>query len=151
MRRLAQKLPPDQWPGLLMAYWWLLRARREMGRLRGPDWLAQRQPSGQILSSAPTKDREWVKQRVRYIRIASRHPFRWSLCLQNSLALQGWLKKGGVYPILRIGVGKSGDQFLAHAWLELDGRVINDRPSVTGRFAKLDLHSLSLKELAEME
>lgn len=52
---------------------------------------------------------------------------------------------------MRIGVGKSGDQFLAHAWLELDGRVINDRPSVTGRFAKLDLHSLSLKELAEME
>jgi hypothetical protein len=132
-----------------MAYWWLLRARWEMHRLRGPRWLQERQSTGHIASVAPAQDAGWVAQRVRFISIASRYPCRWSLCLQSSLALQDWLNQGGVYPNLRIGVCKSGERFLAHAWLELDGRVLNDRPSVPARFASLDLRNIPSKELAK--
>lgn len=156
MRRLAGKLnrlPPGQWPGLLMAYWWLLRARLYMRNLNGPDWLASRQRPVCADSRArrTTREPEWVRQQVRLIGIASRYPFRWSLCLHSSLALQDWLNQGGVYPELRIGVSKMGGKFTAHAWLELDGRVLNDRQRVTSRFVPMNTPPPGTRDLVEIE
>jgi hypothetical protein len=156
MRRLACKLnrlPPSQWPGLLAAYWWLVRARLHMRHLNGPDWLASRQRPVCARAGARRTIREpdWIRHRVRLIGIASRYPFRWSLCLQSSLALQDWLNQGGVYPDLRIGVRKAGGKFTAHAWLELDGRVLNDRTRVASQFAPINVHPSVIRELLEME
>lgn len=144
-----KRLPPHQWLGLLAAYYWLACARWKMRHLSGPGWLTARQAS-QRPSTKPI-NWDWVAQRVRLVSIAARYPFRWSLCLQSSLALQDWLNQGGVYPDLRIGVNKGGRRFAAHAWLELDGRVLNDRPRVARRFAPMDLASITSTELVETE
>jgi hypothetical protein len=47
-------------------------------------------------------------------------------CLQRSLT-QWWLfRRMGFASDLRIGVDKQDDTFKAHAWLELEGNVLND-------------------------
>jgi hypothetical protein len=63
-------------------------------------------------------------------------------CLSQSIALWGLLRRQGIETDLRIGVSKADTQvafspnnFLAHAWLELDGHVINDSPEIGLRFA----------------
>lgn len=45
-------------------------------------------------------------------------------CLTQALVARRLLREGGVDPTLLIGVTKEGQELLAHAWLELDGRVI---------------------------
>lgn len=60
-------------------------------------------------------------------------------CLLRSLALGWFLARAGIPFDLRIGVGgnsvaatRDGD-FQAHAWVEVDGIVINDRPDIAER------------------
>jgi hypothetical protein len=40
-------------------------------------------------------------------------------------------------PALRLGVSLEGGAFAAHAWVELDAVVLNDRQDVTSRYAPL--------------
>ena len=47
-----------------------------------------------------------------------------STCLQRALALQRMLALNGHPSQLRIGVQRSGEQFLAHAWLVKEGRTL---------------------------
>lgn len=58
-------------------------------------------------------------------------------CLSRSLAVLWFLKRYGYQPDLRLGVSLAGGTFAAHAWVELDGAVVNDRPDVATRFAPL--------------
>jgi hypothetical protein len=75
--------------------------------------------------------------------IASRHgPYR-ATCLRQSLALWWLLRRRGLPAELRIGVAKVDAQMQAHAWVELAGRVINDRATVADDYAvyeDLDRH-----------
>lgn len=59
-----------------------------------------------------------------------------SLCLQRSAALTCLLRRHGVPALMVIGVQKL--PFKAHAWVEVDGRVINDKPYVREMYAILD-------------
>jgi hypothetical protein len=68
---------------------------------------------------------------------ASRYHFVRARCLHRSLALHHWLRRKGLASELRIGVRRDGGQLLAHAWVEVDGRVINDRPESVAVFAPL--------------
>jgi hypothetical protein len=58
------------------------------------------------------------------------------LCLQRSAATACLLKRHGVHAQLMIG----GQQmpFRAHAWVEVDSRVVNDKPYVREMYAVLD-------------
>jgi Transglutaminase-like superfamily len=47
-------------------------------------------------------------------------------CLQRSVAATRLLKKSGIKSSLVIGYRPS--PFLSHAWVEVDGRVVNDSP-----------------------
>ncbi len=58
-------------------------------------------------------------------------------CLSRSLALLLLLRRGGHAAQLRLGVSLAGGAFAAHAWVELDGRVLNDRPDVSTRYRPL--------------
>lgn len=62
-------------------------------------------------------------------------------CLSRSLALLWFLKRSGYTPDLRLGVSLAGGAFSAHAWIELDGLVLNDRRDVASRFAPLTAQS----------
>jgi hypothetical protein len=58
------------------------------------------------------------------------------LCLQRSAATACLLKRFGVPAQLVIGAQQM--PFKAHAWVELDGRVVNDKPYTPEMYAVLD-------------
>ena len=59
-----------------------------------------------------------------------------ALCLQRSAATACLLKKYGVSAMLVIGAQQL--PFKAHAWVEVDGRVVNDKPYTPEIYAVLD-------------
>jgi hypothetical protein len=61
---------------------------------------------------------------------------RQALCLQRSAAATCVLRDHGVAASLVIGARKH--PFRAHAWVEVDGRVVNDKRGVTDYYGELD-------------
>jgi transglutaminase superfamily protein len=59
-------------------------------------------------------------------------------CLTRSLALDWMLQHRGVESELRIGVRFVEGRLEAHAWIEVDGRPLNDSADVTDRFAPFE-------------
>ena len=59
-----------------------------------------------------------------------------ALCLQRSAATACLLKKNGV-PAQMV-IGAQHMPFKAHAWVEVDGRVINDKPYTPEMYTVLD-------------
>ena len=59
-----------------------------------------------------------------------------ALCLQRSAATACLLKRNGVSAQMVIGVQQM--PFKAHAWVEVDGRVVNDKPYTPEMYAVLD-------------
>lgn len=51
-------------------------------------------------------------------------------CLSQSLVLHFLLRKKGISSELKIGVSQRKGKFDAHAWLEKEGVILNDHPSV---------------------
>ena len=58
------------------------------------------------------------------------------LCLQRSAATAHLLKRHGVAAELVIGAQQM--PFKAHAWVEVDGKVVNDKPYMTEMYQVLD-------------
>lgn len=58
-------------------------------------------------------------------------------CLTQALVVQRMLRQKGYETALRIGVAKDGQELLAHAWLERDGRVVIGGQSSQVRYAPL--------------
>ena len=58
------------------------------------------------------------------------------LCLQRSAATACLLKKCGIRA--RMVIGAQQMPFKAHAWVEVDGRVVNDKPYLHEMYAVLD-------------
>jgi hypothetical protein len=80
-----------------------------------------------------------ARQTWRLVCWASRYGLYKGNCLSRSLTLWWLLRRQGLESDLRIGVSTSGGQFAAHAWIEYEGVVINDRPDVRERFGAFDL------------
>jgi hypothetical protein len=59
------------------------------------------------------------------------------LCLQRSAATARLLKAAGIPAQMIIGVQQM--PFLAHAWVEVDGSVINDKPYLRDLYMVLDV------------
>jgi hypothetical protein len=59
-----------------------------------------------------------------------------ALCLQRSAATACLLKRNGVPAQMVIGAQQV--PFRAHAWVEVDGRVVNDKPYTPEMYAVLD-------------
>ena len=58
------------------------------------------------------------------------------LCLQRSAVTTCLLRRYGVSASMVVGVQKV--PFKAHAWVEVDGRVVNDKPYTPEMYAVLD-------------
>ena len=132
------RLGPTDWVGLVRAYWYLLRAgwcihirKSRLDRWVKTSFLVQEGGTQAQNEEAAFDRNTW------YVDVASRHPLRWARCLQRSLALCMWLEARGFRPILRIGVRKNGKELDAHAWVEENGRILNDGPMVEKEFARL--------------
>ena len=59
-------------------------------------------------------------------------------CLTRSLALARVLASRGVASELRIGVMKDAGMLNAHAWVEWNGVILNDRPHCIAQYAAFD-------------
>ena len=70
--------------------------------------------------------------------LAARHLFFRTNCLERSLALLWLLRRRGSAATLRIGARKESGLFEAHAWIELDGMVLNDPGEAHLHFAPFD-------------
>jgi len=60
-----------------------------------------------------------------------------AVCLQQSLVLHRWLRRDGAMTDLRLGVLRHNRDLRAHAWVELDGQVLNDRVAAVREFTPL--------------
>jgi len=58
-------------------------------------------------------------------------------CLRQSLLIWWFLRRRGLAAELRIGVNNQ-EKFLAHAWVELEGQLVNESPGVTERYRPFD-------------
>ncbi len=59
-------------------------------------------------------------------------------CLDRSVFLWWLMRVRGLDGFLRIGVLMGDDRIEAHAWVELDGVVVNDEPDIADRFEVFD-------------
>ncbi len=94
----------------------------------------------QLMAAFPVRDGEslppdQVRKAAWLVNAAAYHgPYRAS-CLERSLALWFFLRLKGVKSNLRIGVLNHNRSFTAHAWIEVGGVVLNDRPDIAGTHA----------------
>ncbi|MGN7824375.1 lasso peptide biosynthesis B2 protein [Chitinophaga sp. 22536] len=64
-------------------------------------------------------------------------PFLKGRCLSRSLVMRCLLSRKGIPAELKIGIQRRGQQFDAHAWLEKDGKLLNDHPAVIAQYIVL--------------
>jgi hypothetical protein len=109
----------------------LALAVRIMGLIRTRAVLIRLSPVPSSPERAPAADEPRVRQVSRMVSAAACHgPYR-ANCLSRSLALWWLLRREGIPSDLRLGVRKAPGGIEAHAWLERDGRPLNDRHTVS--------------------
>ncbi len=84
---------------------------------------------------------------ARMVETASREGFYQANCLEQSLTLWWLLHHRKIAGQLRIGVRKLNEKFEAHAWVELDGIVLNDDADVHDHYSSFtrDITSLHVQ------
>ena len=140
MNKLLRFLTRSPWfvVGLAKAYLALLRVRQSGDVFE--DLLPKRARAARrsdFVRVLTHQQKRVIRRQARLIDIASRYPFRWALCLQRSQALLWRLRSIGIDAQLRVGVRKDGSQMSAHAWVEYDGVVLNDRQDTPEHYAPL--------------
>jgi hypothetical protein len=124
---------------LARAYLWLTIAELALRlRLEGlSKWATTTDAAAAGPASVDTAAVLRARRYARWLRAASRYQPVRTECLHRSLALHWWLRREGVASRLQIGVRKEGGDLAAHAWVELDGQVVNDHPAAVARFTPL--------------
>ncbi|MBP8273969.1 MAG: lasso peptide biosynthesis B2 protein [Acidobacteria bacterium] len=103
---------------------------RVVGFKRLHAWIERTSTAGPTLAPEAQSLRRCVVSVHRTGRYA---PYRGN-CLSQSLTLIWLLRRHGLRPTLRLGVKVSDAKLDAHAWVELNGRVLNDTQDVHTRF-----------------
>ena len=81
---------------------------------------------------------EAARRTVRAVRSAELHGLTKPNCLERSVTLWWMLRREGIEGELHIGARHQAGKFEAHAWVELDGRVLNDAADVHQHYARFD-------------
>jgi hypothetical protein len=120
--------------------------------LVGALWTVRRRPKGALLrpvDSGPdlgtSKAEDRLARLVAAVDRAARYGLFRPTCLVRAVALERMIVRAGVGPaVVRVGVLNGGNAFMAHAWIELAGRVVGDEPSRVAQFTPLhDFSALS--------
>lgn len=127
---------------LLLTAWLLFPVLIVTLRLRGyrwlQTWLIRISPEPSQFGADAHAVSNVTEETARSVEIAARYALLNANCLSRSMMLWWLLRRRGVATELRIGVRKRDGRFEAHAWIELEGRVLNDAPDVKTRFASFD-------------
>lgn len=95
-------------------------------------WTAER-----IGADGAVSNPEVVSEIVRSVSFASRY-VPYASCLTQALAARRLLRRYGQNADLKIGVAKDNGNFEAHAWLEIDGRIVLGKQRRHSRYAVLE-------------
>jgi transglutaminase superfamily protein len=68
-------------------------------------------------------------------------------CMHRALALQRVLARRGIAANLQIGLGRRPKLFPGHAWLEVDGAIVNDDPELVARYVPLTISETALRQI----
>ncbi len=91
----------------------------------------------EVTRTSDDDDIRRARHYARRIENASHLPFARDTCLYKSLTLHAWLRRQGFLSQIVIGVSRDDSGMLSHAWVELDGHVVNDDRTVVSRFSPL--------------
>lgn len=83
--------------------------------------------------SSSGADAAVVEQTAHRVALAAAFYPRRALCLEQSLALCILLQRRGIAAQVKLGV--QARPFHAHAWVDVDGRAVNERAELVLRFA----------------
>jgi hypothetical protein len=86
---------------------------------------------------------------ARMQKAAARNLFFRANCLEQSLVLWWLLRRRGIDAVLRIGARKDSERFEAHAWVELNSRVLNDASAEHRHFVPFERPILSMEARIE--
>ena len=132
-RKLAT-LSAREWLDLFQAQWALILAQASL-RSRPLGTLAT--PTTDVGVADPSRMPEAKRVARAIVRSARFGVFR-PQCLVRSIALSRMLEKRGIAgAMVRVGVRRTGSEFLAHAWVELDGQTLGDADEHVGTFVPL--------------
>ena len=134
LARKVATLSPREWRDLAQAQWALLTARgivrsRPIGALASPADAA-----GPVDADRIPEARRLALAVVRAARYGVFRP----QCLVRSVALSRLLQARGIHgAVVRVGVRRTSNEFLAHAWVELGGETLGDADEHVGSFVPL--------------
>jgi hypothetical protein len=80
---------------------------------------------------------EHVARAVRTVDVAAELLPGVATCLAKSLVVRALLQRRGITAELRIGVCMEPSGLAAHAWVEVDGRPVNEAPGIADVFEPL--------------
>lgn len=103
------------------------------------NFLKSRVPIHRAVSSEIAKS--LAIEMAEVVEVAARRRLISATCLRRSLVLWYLLRKEGIDSNLRFGVQKAGTKIMGHAWVEIDGSVINDDENIIKKFTPMDLES----------
>lgn len=109
---------------------------------------AKRWALGNARPVSEVYDHQMVAEIVRAVTFASRY-VPYASCLTQALAAKKLLRHSGQIAELKIGVTKSNGEFEAHAWLEIDGRIVLGRQRMHSRYAVLSSYQTAMDECEE--
>ena len=102
-------------------------------------WSDKKQSDKEQSDKKQTAKRQAMAARTattaRMVSIAATYYQPWANCLKKSLVLWSLLRQQGIYSEVKIGVRRDEGKFEAHAWVEYEGKVLNDLRDVGDRFA----------------
>jgi hypothetical protein len=137
--KTARGMPGADW-GLLIRAWIELLKTDLLLRTRPFPDLQQR--TAQMLQKNQTEPTraDWavVLRYQRLVNRASRNHLYPMTCLRQALALQMLLAQAGIAAELRIGARQEAGQIRAHAWVEVDGKAVENKRGETEGFATLE-------------
>ena len=106
--------------------------------------LPVRERPSQSLESATSC--EMAAKITRAVRTVELHGPGSPNCLERSMLLWWLLRRGGIEGELHIGARKNGSRLEAHAWVELEGEILNDSTEVHTHYARFDGPIAAIKE-----
>lgn len=132
--RKILSLTGRDWADLVRAQWELLVAH---GMVRNRPIGSLATPASHGAAADPMRLPEAKRIALAIVRAARFGVFR-PQCLVRSVALSRMLEQRGIAGgIVRVGVRRRNDEFLAHAWVELAGETLGDADDHVGSFVPL--------------
>lgn len=102
---------------------------KTLGLRRTQLWLIRTSPGPVVPQTEQTRAN--VRRTAQMMAVACRRQPLRSTCLPRSIVLWSLLRRRGIASDIRIGARtNSQGEFQAHAWLEWNGKVLNDVPDV---------------------